>query len=425
MRRRLRKRVIPILCLPFVVAGVFIFLSLRPKETKVIIWTDQSCFASYAELFNTTQSEYQVIIKYKKNLAEDFPADSGEQPDIVIGPWLKNEKVRKNFMPLDFLFKDGNLLAKDFYPQLLDLGNMQDKQYLLPVSFNLPVIIFSEENEKLIEDSFVLSIDQIRELASSFNKRNKKNVYTAMGFSPVWNADFMYVVSKLFGANYTEAEPLFSFNNENIEKSIAYLHDWSYETNGSPDAEDEFQFKYLYGPVYRLVNSDKCLFAYTKTDYLFKLPTDRLQNLNFRWIEQDQKIAVSDKLIYMGVYRGTKNTNGSAAFITWFLNGKTQESLLERSASQNLTMPTFGISDGFSSLRAVNEKYLTKFYPQLYGHVPTAEFLSVPNILPAKWEDIKQQVIIPYLKEASRKKDGDAEPKDLEARMKDWLKQNY
>ncbi|MBO4438216.1 MAG: carbohydrate ABC transporter substrate-binding protein [Spirochaetaceae bacterium] len=425
MRRRLRKRFIPILCLPFVAAGVLIFNSLKPKETKVIIWTDQNCFASYAELFNTTQNDYQVIIKYKENLAEDFPADSGGQPDIVIGPWLKNEKVRKNFMPLDFLFKKEKLLAKDFYPQLLDLGNMQDKQYLLPVSFNLPVIIFSDENEKLIEDSFVLSISQIRDLASAFNKRNKKNVYTAMGFSPAWNADFMYVVSKLFGANYTEAEPLFSFNKENIEKSIAYLKEWSYEVNTNPEAEDEFQFKYLYEPAYKLVNSGKCLFSYTKTDYLFKLPTDRLQNLNFRWIEQDQKIAVSDKLIYMGVYRGTKNKAGAAAFITWFLNGKTQESLLERSASQNLTMPTFGISDGFSSLRAVNEKYLTKFYPQLYGHVPTAELLSVPNILPARWEDIKQQVIIPYLKEASRKKDGDAEPKDLEARMKDWLKQNY
>ena len=96
MRRRLRKRFIPILCLPFVAAGVLIFNSLKPKETKVIIWTDQNCFASYAELFNTTQNDYQVIIKYKENLAEDFPADSGGQPDIVIGPWLKNEKARKS-----------------------------------------------------------------------------------------------------------------------------------------------------------------------------------------------------------------------------------------------------------------------------------------------------------------------------------------
>ena len=112
----------------------------------------------------------------------------------------------------------------------------------------------------------MLSISQIRDLASAFNKRNKKNVYTAMGFSPAWNADFMYVVSKLFGANYTEAEPLFSFNKENIEKSIAYLKEWSYEVNTNPEAEDEFQFKYLYEPAYKLVNSGKCRFSYTKTD---------------------------------------------------------------------------------------------------------------------------------------------------------------
>ncbi|NLK45631.1 MAG: carbohydrate ABC transporter substrate-binding protein [Treponema sp.] len=425
MKRKLRKRFIFILCLPFIAAGVFLFLSLQPKETIVIIWTDQSCFASYAELFNTTQENYKVVIKYKENPAEDFPADNGEQPDIVIGAWLKNEKVRKNFMPLDFLFKNENLYAKDFYPQLLDLGNMQKKQYLLPVSFNLPAIIFSKENEKLVEDSFVLSINQIRDVAASFNKRNNKNVYTSMGFSPAWNADFMYVVSKLFGANYTEAPPLFSFNKESIEKTIEYLKNWTYEINGLPKTEDEFQFKYLYGPVYQLVTSGKCLFGYTKTDYLFNLPQDRLQNIDFRWIEQDKRIAVSDKLIYMGIYSASKNVKGAVAFISWFLNEETQNILMERAAEQNLTISTFGISGGFSSLKTVNEKYLTKFYPQLYGHVPTAEFLSVPNILPVRWEDIKQQVIIPYLKEASRTIEPDAEIKDLETRMKYWLKQNY
>ena len=425
MRRRLRKRFIPILCLPFVVAGILIFNATKKVETKIIIWTDQSSFASYAELFNTSQNDFKAIIKYKENLAQDFPADEGQRPDIVIGPWLKNEKVRKNFMPLDFMFKKEKLSAKDFYPQLLDLGNIQDKQYLLPVSFNLPVIIFSSENEALIEDNFVLSVDQIRDVGASFNKQNKKKVFTSMGFSPAWDADFMYIVSKLFGANYTEQAPLFSFDETNINKSIEYLNKWSYEINGSPKTEDEFQFKYLYAPVYKLVTSGKCLFGFAKTDYLFSLPADRLQNIDFRWIEQDKRIAVSDKLIYMGVYRGTKNIKGAEAFISWFLNENTQNKLLERSANQHLTTATFGISDGFSSLKSVNEKYLTKFYPQLYGHVPTAENLSVPNILPAKWEDIKQQVIIPYLKEASRQTEESAPIKDLNTRMEDWLKQNY
>ena len=65
--------------------------------------------------------------------------------DIVIGKWLKNEKIRRNFMPIDYLFTDQHINKYIFYPQLLSLGNIDNKQYLLPVSFNLPAIVFSNK----------------------------------------------------------------------------------------------------------------------------------------------------------------------------------------------------------------------------------------------------------------------------------------
>ena len=418
-----RKRYIPLLCLPLIAAGMCIVYFSHTTEKIVHIWTDQSAFASYAELFNASQDSYHVIVEYKASPVTSFPAVQQPQPDIVIGTWLKNEKVRKNFLPLEYLFDDIKLSAKDFYPQLLELGNIKNKQYLLPVSFNLPVIIFSEENQQFVDDNFMLSVAQIREAGKNFNVQNKNGSYSAMGFSPRWNADFMYVVSKLFDTQYAENKVLFSFDETALQNAVAYLRSWSAD-NTSTVHEDDFQFKYLYNPVYKLVTSGKCLFGYTKSDELFALPSDRLQNIDFRWIHQNNNIAVADKLIYMGVYRKTANLDGAQAFILWFLNEHTQKQLLERSVSMNLSTKSFGISGGFSSIKNVNERFFPLSYPLLYGHLPTADYLSPPNILPARWEDIKKRVVIPYLEEVVAAETPET-VKDMETRMKSWVKMNY
>lgn len=398
--------------------------SCSKQGNTVVIWTDQGEFASYAELFNASQDRFKAIVQYQKSPASAFPPVKGEQVDILIGPWLKNEKVRKNFLSLDYLFDDIKLSAKDFYPQLLQLGNIQEKQYLLPVSFNLPLVIFSSDNQQYITDNFMLSIDELREAGSRFNVQTKNGAYTAMGFSPRWFGDFMYVVSRLFGTAYAENETLFSYNSASLAKTVRYLRDWSREVNTSTAVEDDFQFKYLYNPSYKLVTEGRCLFAYMKSDEFFTLPTDRLQNIDFRWIHNEKNIAVADKLVYMGIYKKTRNLDAAQAFLLWFLNEKTQKQLLERSAKMNLSTKTFGIAGGFSSLRTVTERTFPVHYGILYGHLPPAEYLSTPNILPAKWEDIKARVIVPYLEEAVTENENAAD-RTLDRRIQEWIKQNY
>lgn len=84
------------------------------RSDITIIWTDQAEFASYAELFNASQSKYQVVVEYKKNPA-DALINARDTPDIVIGPWLKGEKTRPRLVPLDYLFNEFKLSSKSFY----------------------------------------------------------------------------------------------------------------------------------------------------------------------------------------------------------------------------------------------------------------------------------------------------------------------
>jgi len=280
-------------------------------EHPVVLWTNQSEFAAYAELFNTLSKDIKVLVVYKENPADMFPPAKDEAlPDIVVGPWLKNRRIRKNFMPLDYLFDDQLIKRNIFYPQLLKIGSANGKQYLLPVSFNLNAVIFSSDYADLIPNNYMLTPDQIREAAGQLNKKNKNGVYTSMGFAPGWTAEFLYQTAKLNGADFSESSKQrssFGWNQSALDKTVDYLRSWTTSINTSAAAEDDYQFKYLYNPHIKWVTEKHCLFAYITSDTLFCTAPEKLQDVDFRWIRKDEMLPVEDDMISMGMYKYAKN----------------------------------------------------------------------------------------------------------------------
>ncbi|HKL86036.1 MAG TPA: carbohydrate ABC transporter substrate-binding protein, partial [Treponemataceae bacterium] len=253
--RKIKPLQILILCL---MAFSFNLTACKNQSQKITtIWTDQSEFVSYVELFNKSQSTHKIVVEYKKNPAQAL-LTSKTAPDLVIGPWLKGEKTRSKLIPLDYLFNELKINTRLFYPQLLDLGHIKGRQYLLPISFNLPALIFSPEHNDLITQDFSLSLDQIQAISEIFNTK-KGNTYTRMGFSPRWQTDFLYLTAKLFDARFEEGGSLFTYNKNNVDQAINFIRTWTNVTNTSKTAEDEFEFKYLYDPPYKLVTSNRNL----------------------------------------------------------------------------------------------------------------------------------------------------------------------
>ena len=370
-------------------------------EDPVVLWTNQSEFVTYAELFNASSEKVKVLVVYKENPLESLPPAKDERlPDIIVGPWLKNRRLRANFLPLDYLFDDQLLKRAIFYPQLLKPGNVNGKQYLLPVSFNLGALIFSTDYTDLIPDNYMLSPDQIRDAGALLNKQNAKGVYTSMGFAPRWIPEFLYQTAKLNGADFSESSrqrSLFAWNQSALDKTVDYLRSWTTSINTSAAAEDDYQFKYLYNPHIKWVTEKHCLFAYITSDMLFGTAPEKLQDVDFRWIRKDERLPVEDDMISMGMYKYANNSAAAELFIIWFMNAANQKAMLEWRSSLNLYTRTFGISGGFSSVRSVNERIFPIFYPELLGNLPAADYLSVPNILPTNWNQIKANVILPYL----------------------------
>lgn len=395
------------------------------NEKRVVIWTGNSEFAPYIELFNKSHKQKAILV-YKENPAAALPPSQEEQqPDIIIGSWLRNEKTKSFFKPVDFLFDRKYITSQSFYPMLLKAGSFSHQQYLLPVSFNLPAIIFSSENKEFVEDNYTISLEQLKKAGTQYNEKDKKNNYTKMGFAPQSNDNFLYIIAKMRNANFKESKnSSFSWNKESLSETIDFTKNWINDSNGSPQIENDFVYKYLSETDDKRVLSGRTLFAYTTSDRLFKLTEGQLSKIDFRWLQNDKMIPVEDSMIMLGISKWAKNKSGASQFIKWLFQAETQQALLERSADMNLDTTNFGIADGFSSIKEVNESILPVYYTTLLSNIPQAGSFKVYERKPAKWEKIKHNIIIPYIKE-SINSDSTKKISTIEERYIEWKKQRF
>ena len=387
---------------------------------SAILWTDRPEFAFYAEYFNADQDKYKIEVRYFENVAQKL-IEPGEYPDIVAASWLKNTSTRSLFKSLDGVFSQDGLGRPSFYPRLLSLGFIDSHQYLLPVCFNIPAIIFARETSQEPSNPFTIEMQEIKERGKAYNIETK-GIYTRMGFSPLSNDDFLFIAATLFGAGFREAAPI-AWDPQVLEQTVTWIQKWISEVNTSIQMEDDFAFKYFYDPPDKLVNSGRILYAYLGSSGFFTLPEERRTKLDFRWLASKELIPLDEWSTYYGIHKKAKAGKAAVAFTKWFFRPETQRLLLEAAKSKRLLETSFGIAGGFSAVRTVTEQIFPLFYPDLLGHIPPDNFLSPANILPRNWMNIKERVILPYLRERIRHSSRE-EVRPLERRITDWYRLN-
>ncbi|MDR2095859.1 MAG: hypothetical protein LBP76_10145 [Treponema sp.] len=417
------KRVFLLPCLLMLFSACTVYENLTNlfKEPAVaILWTDRPEFALYAGYFNASQNEFKIETEYLELPAQKL-TNAEKYPDIVAGNWLKSTSTRSFFKPLDDLFKDDIISQSAFYTRILDLGNIEGKQYLLPVAFNIPALVFARTQNESLSNPFTIEMAQIRELGKAYNIQRNGN-FTRMGFSPAWNDEFLFITAALFNSSFREASPV-AWDALALERAIAFVQEWINEANNGIQAEDEFTFKYFYDPPTKLVLSGRILFTYMNSAQFFTLTDERRTDLDFRWISEQDTIPLIEGTIYYGIYRDSKAKKATRAFTQWFFQENTQRLLLETARKNRINETHFGIAGGFSAMRTVTEYVFPQFYPGLLGHMPPADFLSPPNILPRNWTALKEKVILPYLHERIRHESKD-EIRSLERRIAEWNRLN-
>jgi len=406
-----------------ILAASFLLCSCdEPEQSRIIIWTSSAEFAQYTELFNFTHPGSNAVIVYKENPAQELPPAKDElPPDIVIGSWLCTDKTQKQFKSLDYLFDRQTISSSMFYNQLLEAGKIRKTQYLLPVSFNLPAVIFAESNKDFISENYTMTLDQIKAAGLSYNEKNKKGTFSRIGFLPSANDDFLYLTTKLYRVDFREEKGQIVWSDLRLRNVVSYDRDWIINTNGSAQEEQDFAYKYLFMPDYRQVTSGRTLLAYTTSNKMFGYMKNQELNIDYRWIAGDDFIPIEDSLLMTGIYTKARNEQGATEFLTWFFDSENQKEILERKIQMELNNEMFGIADGFSSLRDVTEHVLPIYYNQLLTNLPPAQLLKVPQKLPARWDSYKSVVVEPYLNSAITT-DSKASMGDYEA---EWRKKVF
>ena len=423
------RKILPLTIKAVLIYAAFFFFSCEMRETRAaVLWTDRPEFVFYAEQFNASQDRYRVEVHYLESPAQkltELPARAsgagGESPDMVAASWIKGSSTRAMFRTLDNLFSKDSGTWGFFYPRLLSLGKINNRQYLLPVSFNIPAMVFNSEYSDAMSNSFTISMEEIKELGMAYNIEANGG-YTRMGFSPAWNDEFIFISATLFNVGFREASPI-DWDPAVLEQAMIWIQNWIYEANTSFQAHDDFVFRYCYDPPAKLISSGRILFNFMNSHELFILAEEYRMNLDFRWISENDSIPLDEDAVYFGIHRRAKSGKAAQAFARWFFNTDTQRLLLENSSSKRILETSFGISGGFSAMRTVTEQIFPLYYPSLLGRMPPESFLIPHDILPHDWMAIKERVILPYLGERIRHTSAD-EIRSLERRISDWNRLN-
>lgn len=108
----------------------------------------------------TFETQEEMDEKVKTELS------AGKGPDVIIfdsATSLDVIKMAKNgaFQPLDEkMAVNNNLKAEDYLPGALDAGKVNGKQYILPLTFTIPTVLYNADEETGLEAASMISFEE-------------------------------------------------------------------------------------------------------------------------------------------------------------------------------------------------------------------------------------------------------------------------
>ena len=378
-----------ILLLPFLAGCPF-----EKPDQRVVLWTARPEFAAYAQAFNSAQNEYVVEVVYKDSPASALKSKMVGRWDVAIGPFLNSVSLNDTFMPLESLFSDGTVSKPRFYQNALEKGIQDGHQMLLPFSFNVPAFIFQSGKIKQEYDSLTLSSDVFFAICTDFN--NAKSRHAKSAFSPLWNPESLFFFSILSNGLCSQFEAGSEVSQQDVESGLSQIRQMIETLDGGLKTEARFREKYLYKNPVELLDSGHIFFWYSDVGRFYSMPAERRRNIDFRYyLNGNGKISVCEDMLWLGIPKKGRNTQGAIAFIHWLMNPEVQQNLILKAGEMDIR--SFGLAGGFSALKTVNEETLPQIYPFITSLIPQEWYLSFPDSCPPDWYALKSGAILPYL----------------------------
>ena len=403
------------LCAGLLAIAAALFLVGCAQPASIVLWTDIAEMAPVVERFNATNAGPVIELVYRTDIGRQLRL-APEPPDLVVSTYIEDRRTAELFRPLDRLMRaDIDLTA--FYAPLVAAGSRDGRHYLLPVSFNLPLVYFAGRIPPYGEP-IIITPDEMQAHGERFNETTAGRL-TRISYSPLWNDLFLYELARIHGMLVRENDdgtPRLPFAA--VVAGVTAAQRWIDEWNGGLESAVSFADRYLYEPSVELVRQGRIAYGYTDSADFFRLSDARRTGLRFRWLGSETGVHALEDVVYVGIPRTAANHQGAEAFLTWFYSDDTQRAII--AGAHRDRGDSFGLAGGFPALWRVTERFMPTVYPELVGRIPAADRLLFSPSSPRHWGELTDQVVRPWLAREIR---GTPQGRDLDGSIRAWLLQ--
>lgn len=359
------------------------------RGDSFVIWGDEAEYVAYIDYYNSLDDGNRAEFRYVPQI---FPEhiSARDAPDIIIAKHIsyRDAKRAMRAIPQSLIADNGN--ENRFYRTLFHVGTIRNSQRVIPLSFNIPIVVFNRNDDVGFTDEPSVTLDQIKGAAEQMNTYTEE-VLSRVGFSPRWDSRFLYLGTKAFGANYREdRQGNTRWDEGKVFESLQYFNSW----NSEIDSEELEQFitKYAQQPLHNRLTEGRIGFFMSDVVEYSTLEDNRF---DFRPISDTQGIFVDEDMTFIGMHKNGANSTQARDFVRWILEEETQRMLIAHTDRYDIDI--FGLANGLSTLSNISVRVIPQYHPWLIGSTPDVFTAPLSQQLPKYWHRIRAEVVTGWL----------------------------
>ena len=384
----------------FIIAiSVFFIIKQATSVTEAYMITNIPQAVFYVEQFNVQNKRYKIHCIYEENLDKLQESSARKKfPALILGNNILTNKIVPQLDDISYLFATLSISRRSFYESLLQSGMVKNRQLLLPVSFNIPIVIIQKNNaESLKEQGVFIKLSELKTL-SNLSTVKQKNEFLSMGFHPLWSSEALNYFFKAFGVNFTQQNDL-HWDTAKFFSAMCYLKAWFDDAKVTFSDIMTFKQKYEQIPADMQLSLNKTNAWVISSKKYLALDESRRSTLKTYWFAYENKIPVDDTAVFLGILSNGKSKDAAEAFIKWFYQIDTQKKLMEQLKLYRLDEIDFGIANGFSAIIDITEKVFPLYYKELLGKTPPKQMLASTSGVSKMWDNFFSKYIVPIINE--------------------------
>ncbi|MFP4211506.1 MAG: hypothetical protein ACLFR8_09705, partial [Alkalispirochaeta sp.] len=400
-RRQRRASAVPRILIASVVAVTMLVGCSERQEGPLTVWSNDPDTAFFVERYNL-DAEEPIHLRYVENLSEALTQERAGA-DVVIGRWVNTPTVNRLMLPVaeHVVPRERPSDPADADPRRRGVAIPESFSGIstawVPLAYTLPAVVYATDRTYLAEPFAVSFPDLVDATEGPITAGDPPPPV----FAPAADTAGIYAVYRSLGfETTTTAEGAPTWRQEDLERSIGIVTDWTTDHFGSPEAEQSYIEEFLYDPPLRLLETGRIALVYRNSASLFTWSFFEDHRFDFRWLATPEgPIRINEDIVYVGIPANSSRRDEAVDFVQWITAPSVQVELIRQKSEAGID--TFGFFGGFSTIPEVNTEIAATLYPRLADRVPAPGILLPPKVHPRYWNEAIHQIVAPFLLDPS------------------------